>query len=1340
MSTSSENALNPTPIPMPAAIQSAAESMGVLSMLPALEKSKDCIALTDPDGVLVYVNNAFTKMTGYEKEECVGQHTRIFKSGFQSESVYRDLWSTITAGYIWHGELINCRKDGTQFTEEMRIVPLFGNDRQIIGYLAIKEDVTRRRAAQKAQRFLASLVENLQEGVFAISLEQNVLAWNRGAELLTGYSSEEAIDCPFTFVVLPERVDVWTAVFQKVLAGGVVFNHDGFLWRKDGRSINVACTLGPIRDESGKIVAISGIVRDLTEQKESERAKSMLVSVVECSDDAIHSVSLDGTILSWNQQSENSFGYSSSETIGKNAEILIPPEFRGDYQNCLENLPKGEKINIPDTRLIRKDGSSVAVSVSISPIKNSRGEVVGASVVMRDISGRLFAERVFREREQMFREVFEYAPFGMSIASLDGRFVRVNPALCKIFDYSQSELTALSSWAELVHPDDRENALNRMKCLVNSGDFSFNTEHRCINRHGSVVWVNIRASLVFSSGQPQFVVAHIEDITERKRSEEALRESESRFRTMADTCPSMMWVTDASGDLKFVNQASKEFFGVPFEAVEGDKWRMRFHPDDGGAYVSAFQQAVQKRSIFSFEARALRADGTWRWVASHAAPRFAEDGTYLGHVGTSPDIDSRKRAEQHIRKSHDFAQATIDALSSLICVLNEDGAIIGVNKAWRTFIRANPLIAVDGSGKQSGLHLGANYLEFLKRVIGPESPISIDFVQGIRSVLRGERNQYSTEHAFHSKTGRRWFLSTVTRFGGKELPRIVVEHINITERKLAEEALEVAKQAIEKEAQEREFQHSLLRAIHELSPDAILVVDDKKVIVSHNKRFFDVWDVPLEIQRTMSEGPTPTTVSLASAVSKVKDSETFLGVLDQVYANPDAEDHCEIELIDGRTLERYSIKLRGEGDQYLGRVWFFRDISHHKQAEQNLQNAMYAAEAANRAKSRFLANMSHEIRTPMNGVIGMVQLLLETELTEEQRRYARIVHDSGKTLLALIQDILDLSKIEAGKVVLENSEFNPAQIASDVAEMARALAASKQLGIDLCLSPKVPQLLKGDPHRLRQVLNNLASNAVKFTEVGRISINVEPVSEQDDSINLRFEVSDTGIGLSPEQISKLFSPFTQADASTTRKYGGTGLGLAISKQLVELMGGQMSVESREGDGSAFWFTALFQKVVSSSPCTLDHVKQASQQNHGEVSALLEQVQKSDLKILLAEDNPTNRAVISAQLKKLGYTAQAVNNGAEALEALKSAEYDLVLMDCEMPTMDGYEATRRIRESGKKSLPVLAITANAMSGDREKCIKAGMDDFLSKPVELKQLAALLEKWSYLIKNGQNGEDC
>ena len=530
--------------------------------------------------------------------------------------------------------------------------------------------------------------------------------------------------------------------------------------------------------------------------------------------------------------------------------------------------------------------------------------------------------------------------------------------------------------------------------------------------------------------------------------------------------------------------------------------------------------------------------------------------------------------------------------------------------------------------------------------------------------------------------------------------------------------------ALEQLVQQRETARELTEQILDQLPIPVFLKDREGRFVRFNRQFQEFYQLRRdELMGARIEDFTP---AAWAAVTQQEDELAWRTGLMVSSERRVTQIDPPIDLVVNR------IVITSGGESYL--LGFSIDVSEQRAARDAMQRAVESAQAASRAKSEFLANMSHEIRTPMNGILGMTELVLESKLEPEQRDDISLVKASADALLTIVNDILDFSKIEAGKLDLEEVPFDLRKLVRGTLRSMELRAQQKGLQLRCDVPPQLPRTMKGDPGRLRQVLINLLGNAIKFTQEGSVTLALAIGKETEDHCDIEFAVSDTGIGIPLEKQTLIFEAFSQVDGSTTRQFGGTGLGLTICRRLVILMQGDISVESEPGQGSTFRFTVPLQHTSLQLPADEDDAELAPVPPASAAMVAppspAEEDSGSGLRILLAEDNPVNQRLALRLLEKMGHRITLVDNGLEALERTMLGGFDLVLMDVQMPELDGLTATRRIRQWETVNgghVPIIAMTARAMQGDRERCLEAGMDDYLSKPIDSERLRQLVSKF-------------
>ncbi|RKX34190.1 MAG: hypothetical protein DRP71_07940 [Verrucomicrobia bacterium] len=1142
------------------------------------------------------------------------------------------------------------------------------------------------------------------------------------------------------------------------------------------------------------------------------------------------------SVLYVNQAFTRLTGYTREEVVGRSPRILQGPKSDRDVLHCLsEAMLNGESF-VGELVNYHKDGSEIPVRVSLKPLRDGHGRVTHWVAVQQDISEHRRVSEALRESEQRYRSVIDSIKEVVFQTDTAGRWTFLNPAWEDITGFPLSE-TIGSLLVNYVHPDDRSRNEDLLRPLLEKTVGFCHHEFRCLTKGGQFRWLEIFARV--SVGPKDEVIGlsgTLTDVTERKNSEQKLRESEEKFRVMFVTSPLGMVLSELDGAFVDANQAFLNIIG--FRAVETENLSLwQITPPDFFQQEQDQLEKLERTGKFGpYEKEYFHKSGC-------RVPVLVNGMIVKGPEGRRQiwtfveDITDRKETEQALALSEQRFRDVSHAAGEFIFEVDPEGRFVYVSDRVSDVLEYAP---------------GELRTRSIFELLSPGD--ADEFRNRFRNSAENGVTFSNVEHLGRTKDGRMIWLSLsgvpvkddtgkVTSFHGAGL--------DITSRKESESALRASEERFKLLVDSSEdgfwdanygadsiyyaprWKAILGYADHELSNtqetfERLLHKDDLQIVRS-------------SLERTLPAGTHPFNIEFRMM-------------------------HKEGGI---RWIRSTGIEIRDTGGRTVRTLGFHTDISDRKRAEDEIRDAKATAESANRAKSDFLATMSHEIRTPMNGIIGMTGLMMDTDLSSDQREFAETIRVSSESLLSIINDILDFSKIESGKIDLEQEPFALVDCIEEALDLMAPSAARKALELAYFIQDEVPTRVVGDVTRLRQIIVNLVGNAVKFTHEGEVFVEVRrepenlPISER---IMLHFTVRDTGIGIPVDKVERLFQPFTQVDASTTRNYGGTGLGLAICRKLTAVMGGNIWVESIEGLGSTFHFTMKLgvaesevgieggrkllegrRALVVDDNATNRRVLRLQLERLGltaieaesgsealelvgkgsafdvafldyhmpvmdgvEVAKALRKLRKPDemslvflpsisrsddqvrearplfngvlskpihhsqlrtllgdvlnrqkrrspdeattvpkidgllgenhpLRILLAEDHIVNQKVALRILRQMGYRADVASNGIEVLETLRREHYDVVLMDVQMPEMDGLEATGRIRrEWTAETRPIIiAMTANAMEGDRDRCLKAGMDLYLSKPIRINELQESLVQ-AHRAKQGETIE--
>ncbi len=1441
------------------------------------------IAMIGCNGHYQYLNPKFTEIFGYDEKDIPAVRD-WFTLAYPDPRYRRKIvarWEQLATGQDIDRDdppvyRVRC-KDGSEKIIQFRAVRLRSGD-----YIMTCEDISDLKQAQEwlrdSEERYRSVMEVVPDPVVVYDFQGKVTYVNHAFTRAFGWTLDEFELSGARLNFVPEENRSETAgAFRRMLQGEPILMETRGK-TKDGRVLDIQVNSAVLTGRDGKPAGSVVILRDITSRKKSqrelreardelerrvaERTAELYDAVQALNRENAKRIRVEDDLLASRQMLDNILNASPVGIVyyekGKlkwinhamagmfGPQTYIgrhPSEFyesREEYRRVTKLfftcLAQGKPAET-EAQLIRADGSSFPGLLRLSALDVRDPKKANIATIV-DLTEKKLAEQKQRESEERYRTLVEESFDGIMIQ--DGtRIVFANTRLHKMLGYPEGGLLGMEFW-RTFHPDYHDVLRRRSLARLSGQDVPSQYEVQLYRKDGSSFdgELNVR---VLREGEKTLIQVWIRDISQRKKAERELQEGRQMLTTILAASP--VGIARASGRrIDWVNKAFAEMFGFEHESqCLGQSTQI--------IYVSRQEFKQAGKMLYSDLARQRQAEIDSTFIR--------RDGTtFQGHITIAPtdssnptgeviavimDISERKRAEKALQQSEETARALLNATMEAALLTDMTGRILASNEVAASLFRmpANRLV-------------GHNYIDFLP----------VDLVES-RSRRNNEVIETGAPTRFVDIQNERYLdncIYPVFNDAG-QVERLAIFARDITEQKQAEEALKDSEEKYRRLYEETRRREELYRSLLNSSPDAVVIYDMDARAQYVNPSFTDIFGWKQRDVRGKAIEYVPQTE--LEETQRVIQEKILQGV-------PVSGWETRRFTKDGRILH-VSVsgsRYHDHEDKPAGILMILRDITERKEAEKELELALETsrqlreqAEAANKAKSDFVANMSHEIRTPMNAIMGLTDLSLRSDVSSKVRDYLTKIRISSQNLLGIINDILDFSKIEAGKLDLESVGFDLRDVMGNLADLMGATASNKGVEFLVSLASDVPCGLEGDPLRLGQVLTNLANNAVKFTHQGEIIVEASLVEKDEERATIEFAVKDTGIGIEPQLIPMLFDSFTQADGSTTRRFGGSGLGLTICKRLVEMMGGKIRVESEPGKGSLFSFRLRFERlpdkdtgrfVVSPDMSGLkvlvvddnamareilvemissftfkakavasgfDAVREleteartrpydlvlmdwnmpgmngietsrkidtdfrqgisipkiimvtahgreevmAQAEEAGMAAFLVKPIHQSVLfdtitevfgrqpgkmpvglpkgeselkprthlqgaRVLVVEDNEINQQVAREILVRVGAIVEIASNGRQAVQAVAERHFDAVLMDVQMPEMDGYEATRHIRSDERfKDLPIIAMTAHAMKGDRERCLKAGMNDHVTKPVDIDELRHTLTQW-------------
>lgn len=1349
-----------------------------------VQKTRTPVVIADRAGKVVWCNDAFCEVTGYTAEETLGQRPDELLNGPDTdpktldilEAAFRERRS-ITV------EILNYRKDRQPYWVSLSLDPL-GTDENPEGYIALQTDITERKELalqlEESERRSRAMLDNITEVVFEHDEEGHWTYLNPAWEDLTGYTAQESIGRNVIDFVHPGDVARKRETLDFLRREGQARARERVRYVRRGGEIRWVDIVTSGQKTSDDRQVFYGTLKDVTETVQTLRdlksERDFSEAVLQTAGSLVIVVDSRGRVVRFNRACEVASGYTFEQIAGREINVLFPPEEKELVRSEFDTLRSGAFPRSFENTWCHRDGSRRRILWSNTSLTDESGQVLHIVGIGQDVTSQRATEAALRESQERYELCVSGQSDGIWDDSYDTGQAYYSPRWFTMLGYEPNEFPSdMSLFRRLLHPDDYPKVVKAHEDYATRRSPVYELEVRMLQKDGTYRWIQTRGAGRFDSkGRMYRMAGSHSDIHARKMAEAALKESQERLAEAQSLVRLGSWRIDYETNRIHWSPEMYRIHG--WDPAKGpptiDQLRSIFHPDDIERFYREAAEVLEKGQSYTTSFRIVRPDGEIRQLHLVGRNVYDASGRKIGVVGSAQDITERTLSEQALQRTQNLLLQSqrvaklgsweIEVATGNLSYTPQTLEVLGwpstmVNPTVETFLdRADP---------RDRARL-ARYYEIAANSANPaDFHLRIRRADGERIVLRV-------------------LADPVVDAEGKTA-RIVGTVQDVTEQREAARRLST--------------QRAFLRRVIDTNPNLIFVKDLQGRFVLANEAVAKVYGTTADGllgKRDADFSPKPEEVEQFETMDQavLKSGEDQM-VYEEALTDSDGVTRWL------QTVKRPILSPESGEIQVLG---ICTDITERVRIQHQLEAAREAALESSRLKSEFLANMSHEIRTPMNGVLGMADLLLDTDLQPEQVELARTIRDCGTNLLSILNDILDFSKVEAGKMSLELTKVDIAEVVEEVASLFAPRAHEKGLRLRVDIDWSRPWFMRSDAVRLRQVLTNLAGNALKFTEKGGVDLRVAPSLEG----GLRIEVRDTGVGIAPERQSAVFDSFVQADGSTTRRFGGTGLGLTIAKQLTELLNGEIGVDSKIGEGSVFWIefparallAAVSRKTMDGhrvalrvsepsieayirgtlerlgvvvgedapelllsdveppegdlpwvcllergalrpslatgviyAPATTRALEDAIRRALGQPCDAPSPLEANDGKaweVLLVEDNAVNRTVATRLLEGMGLRVRIATNGLEAVEMCAREAFPLVMMDLQMPEMDGLEATSHIREQDSRlgrHTPILAMTAHAMAGDRERCIAAGMDDYVSKPIRKEELRDKMTKW-------------